>query len=525
MPYEGTGMFSGLVLDYLVTADSIRHLYNFPVSLEGAAAAMKARAAFPTDRALLATVFTEQYAGSANQKQLENIRLLESENTFTVCTAHQPNIFSGYLYFVYKILHAIRICAYLKENFPEKDFVPVYYIGSEDNDLEELGQVQVDGVKLVWNTKQTGAVGRMKVDQPLLQLIAQLEGQLGVRPYGPQLVNILRRCYEKGVTIADATFRLVNELFSSYGLLVLNPDDARFKEKMVPVFTDDLFSHIPRRLVLNAGEQLHGHYKVQVNPREINLFYLRDDIRDRIIEEDGMFRVDNQNIRFTHPQILEELQKHPERFSPNVVLRAMFQETILPDIAFVGGGSETAYWLEMKGLFSHYDVPFPMLVLRNSFLVAKRSQETRLKNFGFSLEDLFQDEFHLMNQYVRSRSGQELDVDEELERGDRLFEDLKQKAGAIDHTLVQHLDALQTRLNKQIEEAGKKMVRAEKKKFEVQRGQLLKLKNQLFPGGKLQERVDNFMPFYADYGHEFINLIYDHSLVFEQRFILAIIED
>jgi bacillithiol biosynthesis cysteine-adding enzyme BshC len=525
MPYELTGMFSGLVLDYLHTSDAIRQFYDHPVSMEGMKKAIASRASFSTDRDLLATVFTEQYQGGATDQQRKNIDLLRSRATFTVCTAHQPNIFSGYLYFVYKILHAIRICAYLKEQMPDKDFVPVYYIGSEDNDLEELGQVQVDGVKLVWRTDQRGAVGRMKVDPALLQMIAQLEGQLGVKPHGAELIAILRRCYEKGVTIAEATFRLVNELFAGYGLLVLNADDERFKRKMITVFTDDLFAHIPQRLVQEAGEKLHAHYKVQVNPREINLFYLLDNVRDRIIEDQGIYRVDNQDIRFTRKEIFDELDKHPERFSPNVVLRAMFQETILPNIAFVGGGSELAYWLEMKGLFNHYEVPFPMLVLRNSFLVAKQSQEEKLKAFGFRVEDLFQDEFHLMDQYVRSRSAQPLDVDDELKQGEQLFLALQQKAGAVDKTLLQHLEALHARFQKQLREAGKKMVRAEKKKFEVQRRQLMKLKSELFPGGKLQERTDNFMPFYADYGRDFIDMIYDQSMSLDQKFIISTIKD
>jgi uncharacterized protein YllA (UPF0747 family) len=141
------------------------------------------------------------------------------------------------------------------------------------------------------------------------------------------------------------------------------------------------------------------------------------------------------------------------------------------------------------------------------------------------VEDLFQDEFHLMDQYVRSRSAQPLDVDDELKQGEQLFLALQQKAGAVDKTLLQHLEALHARFQKQLREAGKKMVRAEKKKFEVQRRQLMKLKSELFPGGKLQERTDNFMPFYADYGRDFIDMIYDQSMSLDQKFIISTIKD
>jgi bacillithiol biosynthesis cysteine-adding enzyme BshC len=305
--------------------------------------------------------------------------------------------------------------------------------------------------------------------------------------------------------------------------LVLIPEDARFKQKMIPLFTDDLFSHIPHSLVKQAGEMLHKHYKVQVNPREINLFYLEEGSRERIVEDAGLFRVEHRNKQFTHKEMLKELDEHPERFSPNVVLRASYQETILPNIAFVGGGAETAYWLEMKALFEHYHVPFPILVLRNSFLVATTEQEEKLAGFGFITEDLFMGEFELLDKYVRLHSTNSLDVKDEADSAQTLFGGFKLKAAAIDHTLVQHIEALHTRLQKQINEAGKKMLRAEKRKFEFQRNQLLKLKSQLFPNGSLQERVDNFMPFYAQYGKEFIDAVYEHSPAFEQEFVILTI--
>jgi uncharacterized protein YllA (UPF0747 family) len=218
--------------------------------------------------------------------------------------------------------------------------------------------------------------------------------------------------------------------------------------------------------------------------------------------------------------MLKELEEHPERFSPNVVLRASYQETILPNIAFVGGGAETAYWLEMKALFEHYNVPFPILVLRNSFLVATKEQEDKLAGFGFTTEDLFLGEFDLMDKYVKTRSQNTLDVADETESALKLFGGFKLKAAAIDHTLVQHIEALHTRLQKQINEAGKKMLRAEKRKFEVQRNQLLKLRSQLFPNGSLQERVDNFMPYYAEYGPAFLDVLYEHSPALAQQFVV-----
>jgi bacillithiol biosynthesis cysteine-adding enzyme BshC len=391
-------------------------------------------------------------------------------------------------------------------------------MGSEDNDLDELGQVKVDGVKLVWQTEQEGAVGRMKVDKPLLQLIAQLEGQLGVLPQGPALIKVLRSCYREGISMAEATQALVDHLFQSYGLLVLNADDARLKAVMKPVFANDLVQHDAQRLVTETGAAMESQYKVQVNPREINLFYMIDGLRERIIEKDGRYTTESGAIQMNREEVLQLLEEHPECFSPNVVLRALYQETILPNIAFVGGGSEIAYWLELGAMFSHFGMTLPALVLRNSFLIAQEKDEQKLKEAGMSVEELFAGDFQMVDAYVKKHSTQTLHLKEEQAMADAMFRSLKEKAAAVDRTLMQHVDALQAKLNKQLDNAEKKLVRAEKRKFTVEQEQLIKLRARMFPGGSLQERVDNFMPYYAVLGEEFISAIYRHSLALEQQF-------
>lgn len=523
LPYERTGSFSGLVLDYLKGGEEVRPLFSHEVSLDGIRNAIKAREVVPVDRPLLHDVFSSLYADQATPAQQKNIEAILSTSTFTICTAHQPNIFSGYLYFVYKILHIISISEDLNIKMPDCRFVPVYYMGSEDNDLEELGQVKVDGVKLVWNTKQQGAVGRMKVDKALLALITQLEGQLGVRSHGNEVIAMLRQSYKEGITIAEATKNLVDALFSEFGLLVLNADNAKLKAGMKPVFRDDLVNHTPFSLVTSMGHTLEQKYKVQVNPREINLFYIDDERRERIIQQGDRYTTESRLIDLSQDEILQLLDDYPECFSPNVVLRALYQETILPNIAFIGGGAEVAYWLELKAMFDHFSTPFPMLVLRNSFMFIETDDEKKLASFGLVPEDLFLGDFGLVDKYVKDQTSNVIDVNKEKQNADELFSGFKLKAAAVDHTLVQHIDALQTKLQKQLDSAGKKLLRAEKKNFETGKNQILKIRKKLFPGGSLQERVENFMPFFADYGPEFITEVYKVSPTLEQQFIIATI--
>jgi bacillithiol biosynthesis cysteine-adding enzyme BshC len=522
LPYEKTKLFSSLVLDYLRDAPEIRSLYSYRPDKEGFGKAMADRKKFPTERNLVYKVFSDAYLEGASDAQKSNIESLLSPDTFTICTAHQPNIFTGYLYFIYKIIHAVKLAEELKEIYPQSHFVPVYFMGSEDNDLEELGQVKLGGAKLEWKTKQTGAVGRMKVDGDLLRVLGEIEGQLGVQPFGKELMTVLRDSYREGVSIAESTFRLVNHLFASYGLLVFQADNASLKNIMRPVFEEDLFLHKPHELVSKTGELLHERYKVQVNPREINLFYLVDDIRERITGNAVNFSVDPINLKFTKEQLVEELHQNPERFSPNVVLRGLYQETILPDIAFIGGGSEIAYWLELKALFDHYQVPFPVLVLRNSFLLATREQEKKLLPLGLKPEDLFSTENEIMNVYVKTNSQHNIDISGEVKSAEMMFESLRQKAAVVDVTLVQHIEALRARWMKQLEGVSKKMLRAEKRKFETEKNQLQKIRGTLFPNNSLQERVENFMPWYARKGKAFIDDIYRQSPSLQHEFGIII---
>jgi len=164
LPYRQTSHFNKIVLDYIDQADALKPFFQHPVSVKGIQGAIEARRKFNTDRKTLVAELQKQYARiTAVGKITVNIESLLSENTFTVTTAHQNNIFTGPLYFIYKIVHAIKLAQQLKSLLPQYNFVPVFYIGSEDADLEELNHIWLGGEKLVWETKQGGTVGRMKV--------------------------------------------------------------------------------------------------------------------------------------------------------------------------------------------------------------------------------------------------------------------------------------------------------------------------------------------------------------------------
>jgi len=520
LDYAATGYFSKIIIDYLQQAPAIQPFYQHEVSVSGMRAAMNNRKAFPTPRILLVEELNRQYAGiSTTEAVRSNIQKLLSENTFTIVTAHQPAIFTGHLYFVYKILHTIKIAERLKKEFPENDFVPVFWMGSEDADLDELGHIYLNGEKLVWQTDQTGAVGRMHT-KGLEAIVQRIAGELSVLPYGKDLVHLITRCYLESPDIQTATFRLIDALFARFGLVVIIPDTAPLKRVMQRVFEDDLFQQAPSAIVQQTIDRLGAHYKVQAQPRPVNLFYLTDQVRELIEFRNNQYEVRNTNISFTKEQIRVELQAHPERFSPNVILRGLYQETLLPNIAFVGGGGETAYWLELKALFEHYQTPFPVLVLRNSFLLVEPKWQEKIEKLGFAPADFFQSEQQLLTRVVNRHKNGELKLKNELEAAAQLYHALKNKTAAIDKSLLQHVEALQARTLKPLQELEKKLLRAEKKKYETEQRYIHLIREALFPNNSLQERVENFMPYYAQNGDAFIDALYQHSNSLEQRFTI-----
>ncbi len=522
VPYKETGYFSRLVTDYLSGHPDTRPFYDFTPDASGIARAIGQRRNYPVNREVLVNTLKRQYSGlSHSEKTEENIRLLSHQNTFTICTAHQPNLLTGYLYFIYKIIHAIKLAEELSNLYPGNHFVPVYYMGSEDNDIDELGTFRFRGDKFVWDgSGQSGAVGRMDT-AGLKPLINSLFKQFG--PPGKNcddLLEIITEAYAKQKTIGAATQYLVNALFGRFGLVVLDPDDAEFKKSFVPVMEDELLNKASYPVITGQIEKLGEHYKIQAHPREINLFYLADQLRERIERNGEKWVVLNTAIEWTKNELLKELNEHPERFSPNVMLRGLYQETILPNAVFIGGGAEVAYWLQLKPLFEHYKVFYPAVHLRQSVMWVE-NRETKLREkLDFSIKDIFRPEPDLQKYFVANHAAADWQTGIELQAIESVFSTLKAKASAADSTLGPAAEAVITKMRYQLQLLEKKMLRAEKKKMQVQMDRITSLKNALFPAGGLQERIENFMDYWLIHGSNFIDTLKNGMHPLEPQFMI-----
>jgi bacillithiol biosynthesis cysteine-adding enzyme BshC len=522
LPYKETGSFSRLALDHVNNDAAIASFGAYAATKKGMMQAIADRAKYPVDRATLVATLNRQYGLLKKQPKVEyNITLLLAENTYTVCTAHQPNLLTGYLYFVYKILHAIKLAEELGNIHPDKHFVPVYYMGSEDNDIAELGVFRFRGEKFVWDGDgQQGAVGRMRTEglKPMLKELFKLLGPPGENC--DALSDLIRDAYLKHDTVAAATQYLVNELFGRYGLVILDPDDAALKALFVPVMEDELLHQYALPIVEETIARLEVNYKSQAYPRAINLFYLVDGLRERIEKTGDEWTVINTTIKWNKDELVRELHAHPERFSPNVVLRPLFQETILPDVAFIGGGAEVAYWLQLKGLFEHYNIFLPSIHLRQSVMVVDDVSAKLREQLGLNMRDVFKPEEELVKQYITEHSADDWQTSNEAEALEQLFAQVSQKVTTLDSTLEKAAAAALTKMKRQLEVLEKKMLRAEKRKLETEVARISKLKRKLFPGHGLQERVDNFMEYYLEYGPAFFDMVKEGTDVFDPQFLV-----
>lgn len=485
LPLEKTGAFSQLFLDYINKSDTLKPFYNQYPEIDNFEKLIDEKSFSSTKRQTLVAELHKQYAHIDSKP---NIDILLSEKTYTVTTGHQLNIFTGPLYIIFKIVTVINLAKKLKEAYPECNFVPVYWMATEDHDLEEIQVCRAFGEKRKWTTAQTGAVGRMTTEG-----LPELAAQLG------KGAEFFKEAYQNSENLGDSVRQYMHHLFGEYDLITLDADSHALKSQFASVMKDDIFNNTSFDLVNNRTTDIEAlGYKTQISPREINFFYLEDGLRERIVKTDSGFEVLNTEIKFSEEEVLALIANEPEKLSPNVVLRPLYEEWILPNLAYIGGPSEVPYWLQLKPVFDFYKEAFPALMPRNFGLLLDEKSSKALEKLNFNLEDIFKTTDTLKSQYVKSVSDKELDLKNELESLQSLYSQVLKKADKIDITLSRTTKAFETKSIDLLERLEKKLLRAEKRNFNEALTKIEKLREHLCPSGGLQERKDNMLNFYGE---------------------------
>jgi bacillithiol biosynthesis cysteine-adding enzyme BshC len=508
--FQESGYFSKLIVDYLDEKPELKLLYNRFPKIENFNAQIEEKAlSYPQEnRKTLVRVLENQYEGfSVSEATSKNLSLLTDSKTFTITTGHQLNLFTGPLYFLYKIVSTINLCEELKNHYPEYNFVPIYWMASEDHDFEEINYFNFKKTKIKWNTESQGPVGRLSTEG-LETVLTFFASSIGIGQNAEYLKQIFENSYLKNNTLAEATRFLANELFGSKGLVILDGDDTSLKQLFVPYAKKELVNQTSFQKVSEVNTILANDYEIQVNPREINLFYIEDALRERIIFEDNLFKINNTKLVFSEKEIIELVEKNPEKFSPNVILRPLYEELILPNLCYIGGGGEIAYWLQLKSNFESNKITFPILLVRNSVVLATEKQLQKADRLHLTWADLFSNQQELFNKKTKEFSKFNIDFSEQKEHLIQQFEKLTLIANQTDKSFIGAVNAQKTKQIKGLENLEKRLLKAEKRVHSEKLEHIIVLQNELFPNHGLQERTANFAEFYLEFGHELIDKLF-----------------
>ncbi len=521
--FRETKYFSNLICDYLDENPSLNALYNrFPKLENFEAQITDKQNSYPkTSRVVLKKVLQQQYRNTNTSVATQtHIEQLEHDNTFTITTGHQLNLFTGPLYFLYKIVSTINLTHQLKAAYPKFNFVPIYWMASEDHDFDEINYFNFKNKKIKWQRDASGAVGELSTKN-LKVVYDALSLALGQGINANDLKQLFAQAYLQHDNLADATRYIANTLFANEGLVVIDANHTDLKRLFIPFITQDIIDNISYKEVTKTCETIAGlGYKVQVNPRAINLFYITKGLRERIVFENEKYNVLNTTISWTKTEILAMVNEFPERFSPNVIMRPLYQEVILPNLCYIGGGGELAYWLEFKSFFKAVAIPLPILLLRNSVLIKTKKESKKQAELHLSLHDLFLKQDELLNKQTKTLSPIKIDLSAEKELLKNQFKRLFSLAEKTDKSFLGAVAAQEKKQLKGLSKLEKRLLKAQKRQLSQQLDRVTKLQNQLFPNQSLQERQINFSEIYLEFGDRLIAKLLEELKPLSNKFVV-----
>jgi bacillithiol biosynthesis cysteine-adding enzyme BshC len=499
------GVYSLLMQQLLQNDPSLKPYHEGLVSTPAATQAASKRAASfdQSKRNTLVEVLHKQYEHlDPGAKTRAQIDALSAPNAVSITTGHQLNVFTGPLYFWYKILDVINMAACIHDADDKHQYVPIFWMASEDHDFEEINHFFLGEQKVRWEAATTGAVGRI----PTTGLKAVLET---LTPYytgtnqGKELLALFAECYLQEDTLANATRRLVHQLFGAHGIVVIDGDDAALKSLFTPVLQAEVSKQITQKAVHKTNSSLYKavkNFKPQVNPRPINVFYLFDNKRLRITKDENGFGTTENPAKWTLQSLCEEIQKHPERFSPNALMRPLYQESVLPNIAYVGGGGELAYWLQLKNTFEAFDIPYPLLHHRTTALLMSEKQVKKCNRLQLPTTDLFLPTAAFINKRVRQISDIDIDFSSQRKLLKDNFNTFHRLASLTDKSFLGAVEAQEKKQLKGLDKLENRLLKAQRKKLQDEVVRATDIRNALFPNNRLQERTAHFSDFVLDAG-------------------------
>ncbi|MFQ5708406.1 MAG: bacillithiol biosynthesis cysteine-adding enzyme BshC [bacterium] len=452
---------------------------------------------------------------------LEKIDLLLERRACAVVTGQQTGLFSGPLYTIYKALTTIRLANRLNRTC-EGCYVPVFWLASDDHDFREVNHAKLinKSHQIVEIAHHSGRLDRrvpvsaIKLNQEIVENVQQLNDATNPSEFKEDILKLLSAAYAPGAVFSQAFGTWLMALFKAFGLILMDASDTRVKTLGAPVFLKEIAERSPSTdRVLATSAELAGrgyHNQVQLNKGLLNLFYL-DGERHALEVKDGTFHVKGTNQAFQSDELVRLAEKEPQRFSPNVLLRPIFQDVLLPTVAYVGGPAEIAYYAQLKGVYESFELPMPIIYPRKSLTLLERNIEKVLDKYELRVPEFWGDVEALINEIAKNHLPDSLE--ENIENTAKQVKEnlaaLEEVVVSFEPTLNDTVQNVKGRIDHQMEILEKKILQAYKKRNEILRQQIHKAQINLYPNHHLQEREVNVVPYLFKYGLGLIDRLYE----------------
>ena len=515
-----TKIYSDFIFDFLNENKALKKFYNSSFDIKNFKKQIEMKKSFSlSKRNILVKELLSQYSDINDKKVLKNINILLKESTFTITTGHQLSILTGPIFFVYKIISVINTCAKLKKKYPKNNFVPVFWLASEDHDFDEISEVYFRDKNINYLTKAKGSVGRMKLDN-FNAILEQIFTFFPTNNLAKRIKKIITSAYKDNFTLAKATRCLVHQLFKEKGLIIIDPDSHNLKKMFSSYMEDELINNTCKECVnktVNSIKEVYSEkYIPQVNPREINLFHLNVNSRERIIRKDSKYNLSDKNV--SHQEMLKELNKRPENFSPNVLMRPLYQEVILPNLCYIGGSSEMSYWLQLKSFFDYHGVVFPIINPRASILLLTQKMRRKINKYLINENEIFLKKNEFINLNIKKHSEIDMNLNYLKESLKKQFKVLDSIVKITDSSFLGAVNAQKKKQLNGIDKLEKRLLKAQKRKMSSIENDLKYIHKEINPDSIFQERKINFIDFYLQYGDTFFQNLFDSIDLFEKKF-------
>jgi bacillithiol synthase len=519
-----------LFLDYLYEFENVSEFYKYDFrDKENYGQVFRQIVQSRTKKEIeLTSVIYKQYRDlpNASEKTLANISGLSDAKSLAVVTGQQLGLFGGPMYTFYKIITAIKLARQLKERYEEYNFIPVFWLEGDDHDFNEIRWIklinnlnELTEITYAEEIPEDGAkqsVGPLTLSKEIHSVLGKIKISLRETEFSPALFSRLSEIYSEGKTIKQAFKELVFWLFDEYGLVILDPQDKEIKSLLIPVFMKEIegFREHTQKLVLTSA-RLEEVYHAQVKIKPVNLFFSTEDGRYAIEPVDDIFRLRRKRKQFSKEELLETIQKEPERFSPNVLLRPICQDYLLPTALYIAGPSEIAYFAQVTRLYDFFEIITPIIYPRASATIVEKSIQSTMDKFNLELKDIFIKSEVLKDQVIAAVSENNLDnlFEDANKQIELLFDELKTRLFSVDKTISDSSERYRDKVLLSFTDLKNKAIQAQKKKHEISLKQIDKISESLYPSENLQERELNFIYFVNKYGESFLKKLFDEILV------------